>query len=36
MRERRRVGRLEAVLLAAVEARAEDDGGIGAGAEVGI
>lgn len=34
VRERRRVGRLEAVLLAAVEARAEDDGRIGAGAEV--
>jgi hypothetical protein len=34
VRERRRVGRLEAVLLAAVEARAEDDGRIGAGTEV--
>lgn len=34
MRERRRVGRLEAVLLAAVEAGAEDNGWVGAGAEV--
>jgi len=34
VRERRRVGRLEAVLLPAVKAGAEDNGWVGAGAKV--